>query len=394
MSVEANIPMKITVARAFHLRAPLEKPYRTTFGVMTHRQAVIITLENEDGAIGVGESWINFPLWAPGERMAAFAQGYFPVLAGAEIVDIRAFVRGLWEQRYRAALQSATLGPTVQALCAVETALWAIQAALRGVSLSGLFAEKPGKTVAMYGSGVNPPFLVDSIREALDMGIDTFKLKLGYGDVEDMENIRSLKKLLGPGVRLAVDVNRSWTYAKTLEWLPCLQDEGIAWLEEPLSIEDQHRYEELFSLTETPISAGENFLIPPGVFPAEEKTEGLSLNGTGLALHMVQPAAVKNCCFSDALRVMKTVEARGKKLCPHFLGSAPGLAATAHLAALTRARFLEWDINPNPLRTNLFREPYIIGDGKFRLSEAPGLGWTLRENIPDEWVANHETATA
>ncbi|MHB9029139.1 MAG: enolase C-terminal domain-like protein, partial [Candidatus Latescibacterota bacterium] len=359
-----------------------------TFGVMTHRQAVVIALENEDGIAGIGESWINFPLWAPYERMAAYAHGYFPAIVGKKIADIPAFVRELWEKQYRAALQSATLGPTIQALCAVEAALWDVQARLRDISLSKVFADNPAETVTLYGSGINPPFPEDSLREALDLGIMTFKLKLGYGDEKDRENIQNLKKILGPGARLAVDVNRSWTFEKAREWLPYLRDEGIAWLEEPLSIEEQRRYEELYRRAEIPISAGENFLIPPGIDLNREGMEGFSLNHSGLALHMIQPAIVKNCCFSDALRLMEEVEAQRKKLCPHFLGSAPGLAATAHLASLTRAQYLEVDINPNPLRTSLFREPYQIQDGTFRMSGAPGMGWTLRADIPDSWVVS------
>jgi L-alanine-DL-glutamate epimerase-like enolase superfamily enzyme len=394
MRPETKIPLRITSARAIHFRAPLEKPYRTTFGIMTHRQAVIIALENEDGAAGIGESWINFPLWAPHERLAAFEHGYFPLILGKKVADIPAFIRELWKKQYRAALQSATLGPTVQALCAVETALWDIQARLRNIPLAALFADTPPETVTLYGSGINPPFLEDSLREALDAGIGTFKLKLGYGDAEDRDNIRNLKRILGPGARLAADVNRSWTYDQTRAWLPYLRDEGIAWLEEPLCIEEQRRYEELYPRAEIPISAGENFLIPPGSDLDREGGEGLSYNRSGLALHMVQPAIVKNCCFSDALRLMEEVEAQRKKLCPHFLGSAPGLAATAHLASLTVARFLEVDINPNPLRTSLFREPYRIENGMFRMSGTPGLGWTLRADIPESWVVSSIHVTA
>ena len=57
--------MKITDARVFHLRAPLEEPYQTTFGTMTHRQTVIIILEGDDGLTGVGERYLNPTFGAP-----------------------------------------------------------------------------------------------------------------------------------------------------------------------------------------------------------------------------------------------------------------------------------------------------------------------------------------
>lgn len=218
--------------------------------------------------------------------------------------------------------------------------------------------------------------------------IDTFKLKLGYGDTEDRENIRALQRLCGSGASVAVDVNRSWPFEKTAEWVGYLAEQGIVWLEEPLCIEEQYRYPELFLRTSLPISAGENFLIPPGSDFTREGEGGMTLNSTGLALHIVQPAVVKNCCFTDALRLRDTVQGQGKRLCPHFLGSAPGMALTAHLASLTREPYLEWDINPNPLRTTLFSEPFRIRDGFLEMSDAPGLGWTMRGDIPESWVVS------
>ncbi len=384
----SSAPITIKTARAVHFRAPLEIPYRTTFGVMTHRQAVVITFTDMDGTEGMAESWINFPLWAPVERMAAFEEGFFPGIVGKDIGDIPAFVRSLWNGRYRAALQSATLGPAMQALAAVEAALLDIEAKRRGVTVGHLFSDHPAGEIPTYGSGINPPFLTDAIREARDMGIDTFKLKLGYGDDEDRANIRSLKRLLGKGGKVAVDVNRSWSFDRTVEWMPYLRDEDIVWLEEPLCPEDQHRHPELKDRALLPISAGENFLIPPGADFTHEGGGGLSLNESGLALNMVQPAVVKNCCFSDAVRLGALVEERGSRLCPHFLGSAPGMSATAHLASLSRKPYLEWDINPNPLRTSLMSEPFDIRGGMFRMSGEPGMGWTLREDIPSSWIVH------
>ncbi|MDP2984335.1 MAG: enolase C-terminal domain-like protein, partial [Candidatus Latescibacter sp.] len=319
MPPQTTLPMTISEARVYHLSAPLEKPYQTTFGAMTHRQAVIITLGNVEGIAGMGESWINFPLWAPWERVAAFTGGYFPQIIGKMVEDIPGFVRGLWNKNYRAALQSATLGPALQAVCAVEAALWDMQGRMRGLPVGKLFSDTPASRVKMYGSGINPPFLEDAIREVLDRGVETFKLKLGYGDDEDRKNIRRLKAIVGAEGKIAVDVNRSWTFDKTLSWMEYFRDAGIVWLEEPLSIEEQHRYPELLARAAVPLSAGENFLIPPGSSLANEGESGLTFNQFALALDIIQPSVVKNCCFSDAVRLMDQVEKQGKKLWPHFL---------------------------------------------------------------------------
>ena len=381
--------MKITDAQAYHLKAPLKKPYKTTFETMTHRQAVIIILKNEDGTRGVGETYINFPTWAPYGRLASYRDTFFSEILGKENTNIPAFMQNLWRKYYRTSMQGKSLGSTIQALSAISSALWDIQAKLEEVPFRNLFSEQSAKKVKLYGSGINPPFPVDSIKECLDMGIDVFKLKLGYGDDIDRDNIQELKKILGPGVGVAVDVNRNWSFDQTMNWMDYLCDNEIVWLEEPLNTVDQHRYTELFDRTKVPVSAGENFLIPPGTDFKREKEWGLSFNETNLALHIVQPAVVKNCCFSDAVRLLNIVEKTGKKLYPHFLGSAPGMAVSAQLASLSNDPHLEWDINPNPMRTFFFSESFRGVDGCLRLSDAPGLGWEIRKEIFDNWTVNH-----
>ena len=42
---------------------------------------------------------------------------------------------------------------------------------------------------------------------------------------------------------------------------------------------------------------------------------------------------------------------------------------------------MELDVNPNPLRTALFREPFEIQNGSIKIPDAPGIGW---ESDPDK----------
>ncbi|MFC1606613.1 mandelate racemase/muconate lactonizing enzyme family protein [Candidatus Latescibacterota bacterium] len=380
--------MKIIEATAFHLKAPLEIPYKTTFGSMTHRQAVFVRLTDENHVEGIGETYINFPVWSPFGRLAAYREAFFPDVTGAEIEDIPGFMQTLWKRHFRASMQGNCLGATIQSLSAISTALWDIRAKYEGKSLRSLFSGNPANRVKIYGSGINPPFPVDALREGLDMGMDVFKLKLGFGNDTDKENIRQLKSLLGSSVRIAVDVNRSWSYEQTVDWMGFLCDNDIAWLEEPLDMIDQHRYPELVGLATIPVSAGENFLIPPGTDFKRENEWGLSFNDSGLAPDIIQPAVVKNCCFSDAVRLMHHVEGMGKRIYPHFLGSAPGMAASANLAALSKEPHLEWDINPNPLRSSCFDGVFHGVGGYLELSDEPGIGWSIREEVYDKWVVD------
>ena len=64
--------MRIIDGTVIHREVPIARPVETSFGVMNARHAVLLSLEDEDGHRGLGESWVNFPLWAPWERVAAF----------------------------------------------------------------------------------------------------------------------------------------------------------------------------------------------------------------------------------------------------------------------------------------------------------------------------------
>jgi L-alanine-DL-glutamate epimerase-like enolase superfamily enzyme len=61
--------------------------------------------------------------------------------------------------------------------------------------------------------------------------------------------------------------------------------------------------------------------------------------------------------------------------CPHYLGGAVGLLASAHLlAAVGGDGRLEVDAQGNPLRDAVFPDFPHVRAGRLTLSEAPGLG--------------------
>ena len=72
---------------------------------------------------------------------------------------------------------------------------------------------------------------------------------------------------------------------------------------------------------------------------------------------------------------------------PHVFSSAVATIANMHfIASLPNGRLLEFDQNPNPLRSELFEEPIDVGtDGTARLPDRPGLGVTLNRATVDRY---------
>jgi L-alanine-DL-glutamate epimerase-like enolase superfamily enzyme len=371
MTKYENSDMKIRIddACVFHLKAPIENKVKTSFGAMDSRNAVLLLLESDNGFQGVGESWVNFPKWASLERTAAFKKVFIPYLKSKEIVNIPSFIKSMIRDFRGQALQSGTMGPLMQSICAIEMALWDIYARMENIPLNKLIFKNPKKRVQLYASGINAPILWELIDEHLEIGIKLFKLKIGFGEKEDIKNLKSLRKYVGNSINIAVDANRAWNINEAIKWLDILKDFNVVWLEEPLKVEDEDKTQMLYKRKKIDIAAGENMLIEP-----DDDTNSL----VNAPLDIFQPDITKYCCLNDAVKLLDKVEKRNKRFIPHFLGSAPGQATSFCLASGTKDGFCEWDINPNPLRTSLFKEPFEIKNGSIEIPDKPGIGWSIK----------------
>lgn len=326
---------------------------------------VLVRVEDEDGVVGWGEAWCNFPAVGAEHRARLVASVIAPILEGKRIDDPqRAFVL-LSERTAVLALQSGEQGPLAQAIAGVDIALWDLAARRSREPLWRLLGGRSSQ-VPVYASGLNPdaPEKVAAARRA--EGYGAFKLKVGFGAERDCANLRALRDALGSEVALMVDANQGWTLEQAIEMAPRLEEFGLQWLEEPLRADRPwDEWRRLGQRTRVPLAAGEN-LIGNDAFDNALHAE---------ALGVVQPDMAKWGGFSGCLPVARRILAAGARYCPHFLGGGIGLLASAHLlAAVGGDGLLEVDANPNPLRTLTFGPLATVSEGMASLSEMPGLG--------------------
>jgi L-alanine-DL-glutamate epimerase-like enolase superfamily enzyme len=113
---------------------------------------------------------------------------------------------------------------------------------------------------------------------------------------------------------------------------------------------------------------------------------GENMNGVGefeaaiasRAFAYLQPDVAKWGGVSGCVAVGRAARKAGVTYCPHFLGGGIGLMASAHcLAAVGGPGLLEFDTNPNPLRSEILGAHLAIANGRVRLDEAPGLGFAI-----------------
>jgi D-galactarolactone cycloisomerase len=355
---------RIADLRAYVLRAPVAVPVQTSFGTMTNRPMVLVRIEDNEGAVGWGEVWCNFPTCGAEHRARLLATVFRALLQGQPAEPANAF-NSLTARTRILALQSGEPGPFAQCIAGIDIALWDLAARREGRALwQHLGARNP--QIAVYASGLNPdrPEALAAAKRA--EGYHAFKLKVGFGLDRDVVNLRALRDLLGGAARLMVDANQAWDAETTVRHAQAYAPFDLAWLEEPIAADSPwESWHALRNRIGIPLAAGENLL------GHDQFDRALS----AAALAVIQPDAAKWGGITGCLAVARRAQDAGVLYCPHFLGGGVGLVASAHLlAAAGGDGMLEIDANDNPLRTSLMGPLARVQDSRAILSNDPGLG--------------------
>ncbi|MBS6830359.1 MAG: mandelate racemase/muconate lactonizing enzyme family protein [Desulfovibrio sp.] len=362
--IPATAPLRH--AEVFVFRAPIDAPVRTSFGVMHDRPAVLLRVEDEDGLCGWGEAWCNFPSCGAEHRGRLLAETVLPSALSASWRDPGGLVGEVARKLRILRLQADEPGPMDQALACLDIALWDLAARRAGVPLHALLGDAAMTAMPAYASGINHPGVAETVARTRQEGYRAFKVKIGFGREQDEANIRAALGSLLPGERLAADANQAWTLEQALEALPRLRRYPLLWVEEPLACDrPAAEWAALAAASRFTLAAGENIR-------GEAAFDGAI---AAASVRVVQPDVCKWGGLTGCLRVARAALAAGLHYCPHYLGGGIGLLASAHLlAAVGGDGLLEVDCNPNPLRELLAAPFPRLRDGRFLLSDAPGLG--------------------
>ena len=363
---DATNAVTIKQAEIFVFRAPIDDPVRTSFGIMRDRPAVLLRLEDTEGAHGWGEAWCNFPACGAEHRGRLLESVIAPLLIGQCLASPADGYRHLLEKTRILALQADEPGPLAQTAAAADLALWDLFARKQNQPLHRFLGGTGNGVMPAYASGINPAGVLASIEKSRKLGYLAFKFKIGFNAEQDLRNIRESVASLQTGESLAVDANQAWDLAFALEFTAKLSGSPLAWLEEPLRC-DTHlsQWGILRQHCPIPLAGGEN-IRDAGDFHAVIRSKFLTV---------IQPDICKWGGLSDCLPVASAVLAAGLRYCPHYLGGGIGLMASAHLlAAAGGDGLLEIDVNDNPLREALAQPYPTLKDGLLHLSGKPGLG--------------------
>ncbi len=366
----------VEAVELLRISIPLVAPFRTSFGVETQRDVLLIHLLAADS-----EGW--------GECVAMQAPLYSSeyVDAAQQVIVSHLLPRLLARRGLAAEDVAGALAPIKghrMAKAALEMA-W-LDAQLRGWGRS--LADHLGATVDAVDCGVSVG-IMDTTEELLAAvdgyiaeGYRRVKLKIEPGS--DIVPVRAVRQHVGPNVPLQVDANTAYTLADA-DHLAQLDEFDLLLIEQPLPEEEILAHAQLAQRMATPICLDES--IVSAVVAAEAIEMG------ACAIVNIKPGRVGG--YLEAKRIHDVCAARGVPVwCGGMLETGIGRAANVALAALPNfllpgdtsasGRYYDQDITP----------PFVLEDGRLRVPTDPGLGVDVLRDVVDGMTTSRQILRA
>jgi len=345
----------------------------------------LVLVHTDAGISGVAEvtsvpSIVKAIVGAPADLMRA--RGLEAILIGQDPTNIGA----LWQRMYDYTAWHGRRGVVIHAIGAIDIALWDLLGKLQGKPVSALLggARRTGVRAyaTLYPTGQTPDGIRRTLDPALRRGFRGFKI---CADDSWRANPDRVDLLLGTarrhiGTDAALIVEAVWVFRsadEVLSLMPVFREHHVTWLEAPLPLDDLDGHAALCGHG-VPIGAGDNALTTRFEFAAMIERGGVDI---------VQPDVALAGGYSEMLRIAALAGRHGRRIIPHgYKTSITDAINVAFMAQHERDDFIEYALTDSPLRHGLIAESFQPdSEGRIAVSEAPGLGITLRREVMDRY---------
>jgi D-galactarolactone cycloisomerase len=382
--------LKIAEISTFILRVPLGgQTFYSSQAAFPERNSLLVRITTDDGLVGWGEGGQYGP---PGPVASCINDVFAPMLLGQRVDQP---VR-MWESLYAYSRDFGQKGTYVEAISAIDIALWDLWGQALGLPVHALMGGAFRDRVQAYATGCyygtqfleRDQVLADLEAEASTYAADGFeilKIKVGLLSVEaDAERVATVRRAVGEDIRLLVDSNHAYNATTAIRMGRELEKHGVLWFEEPVVPEDRLGYRRVRDALAIPIAGGE----------CEFTRYGFRDLFMGGCIDIAQPDLCVSGGFSEWIKIQALASSFGVLTIPHVWGSGVAVAAalhalasvpptphTAYPVALQNEPVIEFDRKHNPLRDDLLIEKFELENGSLKVPQGSGLGITVNEEV-------------
>lgn len=373
--------MKVDSVRAFPLVTPLDPELmQTAFGSRKNAALVLVEIRTDGGLVGYGEALARFSLRS---YISLIDDLLAPLVIGQDPFD----VEGMWQRMSRVFPGSKTGGVLMEAIAAVDIALWDIMGKAAGLPVHKLLGSTGAQRVKAYASSISwagDEVAIRQTEEVLALGFDTIKIKIGGPPEKGLARAKLIRDTAGPSVALCADANWSFDFDDALTVAKGLADLDYYWFEEPLVVEDQLGYRRLRERAPIRLAAGES---EHTLFGCRELIASGSIG-------VVQPDVARSGGITETRKIASLAYAFNMPYAPHVGFSGAVCAAASLQLAAAAPNFLTFECMtfPNPLRESLslhrVGHPADLVDGTLPVPALPGLGVEIDQEALERFRAD------
>ena len=328
----------------------------------TFDRSVLVRLTTADGAIGWGET---YGIVAPGAVKAIIEDLLADFVIGRDPFDVAVVHEDLYDLMR---VRGYTGGFYLDALAAIDIALWDLAGKLAGVPVAKLLGGRRRERIPAYVSGLPKPTLkerVDFAADWVEQGFSAVKFAAAVADEGSVEELRALRERLGPEVEIAVDLHWKYTASGAIRMIEALHPWRPWFCEAPVKPEDLEGQVAVARKVSTPIALGEEWRT---VFDARPRIERA-------AAAIVQPEMGRTG-ITQFMRIATLAQAHHIEVIPHA-----SVGVGIFLAASLQASSTVQNLPAHEFQHSIFAKNlrFLAGEmacaeGFYSLPEGPGLG--------------------
>ncbi|MFM9967804.1 MAG: mandelate racemase/muconate lactonizing enzyme family protein [Burkholderiales bacterium] len=355
--------MKITAINTCILTIPMQREMKKQFA---HHKLVVAEISTDEGITGLGTT-----LGFGGGNVEAIQVYLETRLKPALIGKDPLYVQRLWDAMTRGE-SGKKHGLVAFAISAIDIGLWDIVGKVAKMPLYKIWGAVNDRIPA-YGSGGFVNYSIDDlINEAksyVAMGCKYYKMKIHHPDPrENRKRVEAVRRALGDGVRVMVDVNQRHDVHASIEQARMLEDLDLLWYEEPVNADDVAACAEVARSIRIPVATGEN---------AYTRYEFRDLIEARAARYLMPDVQHANG-FSETLRIAALAQANQLIVSPH-LAHELSIHVVGALSNGFLVEFMDW------IPTDLFEYPLQCVEGCFQIPERPGHGVVLAPGAKEKY---------
>ena len=359
--------MKITDIKTFLIHPASRKPL---WNVSKH--LLLVKVETDEGIAGWGEA---FTLRDREKGIVQNIRNLTPYLIGKDPFAIKKFTHWACNDFAdgRAALE------LFAAVSGIEQALWDIIGKSLDAPVYNLLGGPCRDRIRVYANGwtsgaKTATEMAERAAQVVEMGFDAIKFypfQDGESEKTIAKNVRAVRKAVGPGIDILIDVWRIHEPLKSIRVAKMIEEFDVFWYEEPVPSENLDLLAEVRRSISLPVVTGECLYTKFDFREVLEKRAADILNPD-----------VTSC---GGILQLKEISAMAEpyyvRISPHNYNSTTvGLASTLQVSALIPNFVItEYFINFKETGDAISVNPLKVERGHIGLPTGPGLGIEIDE---------------